>query len=164
MYYLCIAPERTCGKCEAAPEFFRTLWSSKRPRGASRRRHLVKTTKHLVKITKHLAKNTKHLVKNTKEAVLREREFRGRKSTAKMLPKVINVNATMHFGPSKGLLQASRGPAASTRSPAPSPPPPARKLHAAASLHTDLPCTDKRELLPLQKPFSYATKQSTIEI
>ena len=54
---------------------FCSLWSSKKPRGASRRQHLVKTTKHLVKITKHLAKTTKHLVKNTKEAVLRRGNF-----------------------------------------------------------------------------------------
>ena len=62
---------------------------------------------------KALSKNYKALGQKHEGGSSPKGEFRGRKSAAKMLPKVINVNATMHFGPSKahcrppaGLLRA----------------------------------------------------------
>ena len=92
--------------------FLQSMVLQKASRGVSQAA-LSQNYKALSQNYKALSKNYKALGQKLKGGSSPREEFRRRKSAAKMLPKVINVNATMHFGPSKahsrppaGLLRA----------------------------------------------------------
>ena len=80
--------------------FLQSMVLQKASRGFSQAA-LGENYKALSQNYKALSKKYKALGEKYKVGSSSREGFRGRKSVAKMLLKVINVNATMHFGPSK---------------------------------------------------------------
>ena len=88
--------------------FLQSMVLQKASRGISQAA-LGENYKALGQNYKALSKNYKALGQKHKGGSSPREGFRRRKSVAKMLPKVINVNATMHFGPSTAYRRPPAG-------------------------------------------------------